>query len=142
MSRRATRSSTNLPGDIRNYLLDTMEGGQGGATGSDASIQALLAVMTKTLEAISDNKHVPQSSSGGYMRIEDCPMKRKSTSLDSWLQEVLLWDECYNVVGKEDVIGTKKYLKFLESVYKSEDCDELIALVRVEFVENESFDKI
>ena len=69
------------------------------------------------------------------MRIEDCPIKRKSSSFESWLQEVLLWDECHAVSDKAEVIGTEKYLKFLESVYKSENCDELVALVRVEFVE-------
>ena len=51
---RGTRSNTELPGDIHRYLLETMTGGQGGATGSDASIQSLLALMTKTLKAISD----------------------------------------------------------------------------------------
>ena len=132
---KATRSNTVLPGNIHDYLLENMTGRES----QDATIQALLATMTKTLENLCDNKSV--SSSGSYTRIEDCPIKRKSSSLDSWLQEVLLWDECYSDSGKAQLIGTKKYLKFLESVYKSENCDELISLVRVEFVENESFDK-
>ena len=135
---KATRSNTFIPGDIHNYLLEAMTG-TGEQNTTNANIEALLATMTKTLETLCVTKS--GQSSGGYTRIEDCPIKRKSSSLDSWLQEVTLWDDCYSDSGNAQLIGTKKYLKFLESVYKSENCEDLIALVRVEFVENESFDK-
>ena len=35
----------------------------------------------------------------------------------------------------------KKYLKFVESVRKSENCRDIQNLVEVEFVENQAFDK-
>ena len=40
-----------------------------------------------------------------------------------------------------DSWNAKKYLKFVESVRKSEDCCDLQNLVKVEFVENLAFEK-
>ena len=134
---KSTRANSKLPDDIHQYLLGAdMEGAKGGS--NDAAIQNLLVLMTKTLETLTETKG--GASTGSYIRLEDCPVKRKSSSLESWLKEVILWDECHSGSGNAQVIGAKKYLKFLDSVYKSED-SELLSLVRVEFVENEGFDK-
>ena len=99
------------------------------------SIQALLTMMAKTLTTVTEQR---SNTGGGNPKLENCPTKRKSTSLDAWTQEVLLWDECNN---SGISIGAKKYLKFVECVRSSEDCDDLKNLVEVEFVENHDFNK-
>jgi hypothetical protein len=71
--------------------------------------------------------------------LEECPQKRSSSSLDAWIKEIILWND--SNTGKDPGLSAKKYLKFLDSVYKSEGCSDLKNLVQVEFVENESFDK-
>lgn len=80
-----------------------------------------------------------ESRTGVGNKSEDCPVKRKSSALDSWMKEVLLWNES----DTRSVSGwdAKKYLKFLVSVFKSEGSNALKSLVQVEFVENKSFDK-
>jgi hypothetical protein len=51
----------------------------------------------------------------------------------------LLWDECN--IGANEAARAKKYLKFVDSVRKSEDCKDLQNLIEVDFVENTGFDK-
>ena len=58
---------------------------------------------------------------------EECPLKRKLSSLDAWIKEVILWDG--SNTEKDPGLIAKKYLKFLDSVYKSKGYS----------VENESF---
>ena len=144
MSRR-TRSNTVLPGGIGEYLVDNIvetanrmpdPPPSGDATGADGGedIHSLLSMMVKTLNKVTESRN-----EGGYQRLEACPVKRKKSSLDAWISEVLLWDE--SNVSKLDGWNAKKYLKFVESVRKSEDCSDLQNLVEVEFVENLSFEK-
>ena len=141
MASKGTRSTTELPGNIRNYFLenrdsimpDTTE--EPPATGAE-DINTLLTMMARTLTLVtesrtSDAKFVP--------KLEECPLKRMSSSLDAWIKEVILWDE--SNASKGPGISAKKYLKFLDSVYKSDGCSDLKNLVQVEFVENEGFDK-
>ena len=98
-------------------------------------VKTLLTLMTKTFTALE-----LRSSTGQHnTKLEECPLKRTSSSLDAWIKEVLLWDE--SNTGNDPGLSAKKYLKFLDSVYKSEGCTDLKNLVQVEFVENETFDK-
>ena len=138
-----TRSNISLPGNIREYILeeqsnnmpDQLVEGNGEAEALD--IKSLLTMMTKTLTAVTESRQ-----SGGNMnhtKLEDCPIKRSSSSLDAWISEVLLWDE--SNTGTDVGLKAKKYLKFVESIRKSEDSSDLQNMVQVEFVENESFDK-
>ena len=43
--------------------------------------------MTRTLGTLSESRGPAVS------KLEICPVKRMSSSLDSWMNEVLLWDE-------------------------------------------------
>ena len=45
------------------------------------------------------------------------------------------------ILGTNPGLNAKKYLKFMDSVFKSERCSDLKNVVQVEFVEKESFDK-
>ena len=61
--------------------------------------------------------------------------------MDAWIQEVELWDETNSNSDNIDTLNAKKYLKFMESIKSSEECDELKKLVQVEFKENQMFNK-
>ena len=74
-------------------------------------------------------------------KLDNCPIKGKYSSLEAWLQEVELWNDTNKSEKEEDNINAKKYLKFMDSVKDSEDCEELKKLVQVEFKENQAFDK-
>ena len=74
-------------------------------------------------------------------KLDECPIKGKYSSLESWLQEVELWDESNKSSEDLDNLNAKKYLKFMSSVNSSEECDEVKKLVQVEFKENKSFNK-
>ena len=104
-------------------------------------IKSLLALMTRTLSVVTESRSAGTTGSDHhpYSKVEDCPTKRKSTSLVAWIDEVLLWNETIN--GSSESIRAKKYLKFVDSVRKSEDCKDLQNLIEVDFVENQSFDK-
>ena len=147
---RQTRSNTDLPGNISEYLLEaeqqemstggqeaanTSTGGGGGNSGGSEDMQTLIALMARTLSAISDSR----STSSTNPKLEDCPVKRKLCTLESWIEEVLLWNESYS--SSEPGVNGKKYLKFIESVRKAEECTDLQNFVQVEFAENTSFDK-
>ena len=54
-------------------------------------------------------------------RIPKCPIKKTNTSLESWLEEVKMWDECL----PEQELARLKYLSLLESVRSSEDSKEM-----------------
>ena len=136
-----TRSKTTLPGNIRQYIIPTPANSTTTATmpgtppppTEPLDMQQLLTMMTRTMGTMSESRPTVPT------KLEDCPLKRTSSSLDSWMKEVLLWNE----INASTVSGwnAKKYLKFLDSVFKSEGCNDLKSLVQVEFVENEAFDK-
>ena len=97
------------------------------------NVMTLMTMMAKTLTAVTESRTT------NAPRLEECPLKRSTSSLDAWMKEVLLWDE--SNTGNYAGLNAKKYLKFLDSVHKSEDCDDLKNLVQVEFVENAAFEK-
>ena len=132
-----TRSKTNLPGDIREYLVEnsgtSMPDPVPPPATADDDVKTLITSMAKLLTAVTEGRTT------NTPKLEECPQKRSSSSLEAWIQEVLLWNE--SNAGNDTGLNAKKYLKFLDSVHKSEGCDDLKNLVQVEFVENESFDK-
>ena len=136
---KGTRSTTNLPGPVRDYILEnntsTMPETEENITNPE-NIQQLLAMMTRTLAAVTQSQ--PNQTSQ-HLKIENCPIKRPSSSLDAWVDEVLLWDE--SNAATDPSMRAKKYLKFVDSVRKSENCQDIQNLVEVKFVENQSFDK-
>ena len=141
---RRTRANLNLPGNISDYLLGnnrTMSvsgnDGEEARTSSNSleDMQALMSVMMRTITAMSEGGNNRTGSS----KLEDCPVKRKVSSLEAWLDEVTLWDE--SNASSEPGWSAKKYLKFVESIRKSEECSDLQNYVQVEFVENTEFDK-
>ena len=157
---RSTRSNTNLSGDISDYLLEAVNkemstdqndtantsaangtGGSGLRAGGVDDMHSLLAMMARALNTITEqhNQNQRSSKSTGVVKIDDCPLKRKESTLESWISEVLLWNESYN--NSEPGINGKKYLKFIDSARKSEDCSDLKNFIQVEFAENASFDK-
>ena len=101
-------------------------------------IQSLLAIMTRTLTAVTQQQ-TANVSKKNYQKLEECPIKIKTSSLEAWTGEISLWDE--SDTGDYEGLNAKKYLKFVDSVRKSEDCSDLKNLVEVEFVENETFNK-
>ena len=52
-----------------------------------------------------------------------------------------LWDDTNTSENNTDNLNAKKYLKFMNSVKESDDCEDLKKLVQVEFKENEAFNK-
>ena len=84
--------------------------------------------MTQTMGTMSEAR------TNVVPKLEDCPLKKVSSSLDSWMKEVLLWNGS-NISSVSGWIA-KNYLKFLDSVFKSEGSNDLKSLVQVEFVEN------
>ena len=61
----------------------------GDATGAEGEdIHSLLSMMVKTLNKVTESRN-----EGGNQRLEACPVKRKKSSLDAWIGEVLLRDE-------------------------------------------------
>ena len=65
------------------------------------------------------------------MKLQNCPIRKKSTSLEAWIKEVEMWDEAQKGEG----LAKTKYLNFMENVRKSE-CDELKKFVDTNIVEN------
>ena len=100
-------------------------------------LMAVLGRICQTVEAMSNNsvarEPIPRNQ---YQKLEDCPIKRKTVSLESWLREVELWNDCNQTDATS--LG-KKYQKFIESIRNSEDAEEIIAVATAEFVENVSF---
>ena len=124
MSRgKVTRSKTRSVLEESN-MPDTVE--------TNDDIQSLLALMTKTLSAVT--QQTANGSNKNHPKLEDCPIKRKTSSLEAWLGEISLWNE--SNAGEYDGLNAKKYLKFVDSVRKSEESSDLKNLVEVAFVEN------
>ena len=89
-----TRSRTTLPGNIRQYLIDTassststMPGTPPPPTTEPLDMQTLLTMMTQTMGSMSESR------TNVVTKFEDCPSKKVLSSLDSWMKEVLLWNE-------------------------------------------------
>ena len=129
-----TRSKTNLPENIRQYLINPASTSTPIMTGTPPpptepfDMQTLLTMMTQTMGTMSEAR------TNVVPKLEDCPLKKVSSSLDSWMKEVLLWNGS-NISSVSGWIA-KNYLKFLDSVFKSEGSNDLKSLVQVEFVEN------
>ena len=144
---KSTRSKVTLTGQLRDYSLEsvqTMSSERGDrdealAIEEAQDIKSLLSLMTKTLTVVSASASRTTSGDQQSFRLEDCPIKRASSSLDAWIDEVLLWDDCNS--GASEALRAKKYLKFVDSVRKSEECKDLQNLIEIEFVENHAFDK-
>ena len=88
-----TRSKTTLPGNIRQYLINpastsspTMPDTPPPPT-QPLDMQTLLTMMTQTMGTMSESRQ------NVVTKLEDCPLKRSSSSLDSWMKEVLLWND-------------------------------------------------
>ena len=103
-----TRSRANLPGNIREYILENSSTNMPGDTpppGADAQdIQTLLTLMTRTFTAFTESRSSPGQH---HSKLEECPLKRTSSSLDAWIKEVLLWDE--SNTGNDPGLSAKKY---------------------------------
>ena len=151
---KSTRSKVKLSGHIRDYSLENRknmpeEEVTGGATGGQSDeaidIKTLLAMLTRSMSILSESRTTNSEGAGGtaasshHLKVDECPIKRTSTSLEAWIDEVSLWNE--SIKGLDESIRAKKYLKLVASVRKSENCLDLQNLVEVEFVENQSFDK-
>ena len=155
-----TRSKANLSGSISDYLIEHLseepimpETTECQAATDFAALVAgvggdannLYTLLAKSLTIANEsNKQLQErvtqnSSNPPFMKLENCPVKRKYCTLDAWIAEVKLWDESNTLTG--DAATAKKYLKFVDSVRESEDCDDLKSLVHVEFVENVDFKK-
>ena len=143
---RTTRSNTLLPGNISDYLLEsaqnmtndmanTSSGGHQSQVASE-DMQSLLSLIARTLSALSEQR---SSSSSVSNKLEECPVRRKHCTLEAWIDEVLLWNESNS--SSEPGLNGKKYLKFIDSIRKSEDSSDLQNFVQIEFAENTSFDK-
>ena len=77
---KGTRSTTNLPGPVRDYILEnntnTMPETEENNTNPE-DIQHLLAMMTRTLAAVTQHQErvgVNQTSQQ-HLKIENCPVK-------------------------------------------------------------------
>ena len=129
-----TRSKNNLPENIRQYLINPASTSTSMMTGTPPpptepfDMQTLLTMMTQTMGTMSEAR------TNVVPKLEDCPLKKVSSSLDSWMKEVLLWNG--SNISSVSGWNAKKYLKFLDSVFKSEGSNDLKSLVQVEFVEN------
>ena len=53
-------------------------------------------------------------------KIQNCPIRKKSSSLEAWIREVELWNDTF----EGDDLAKLKYLNFMKNVRKSE-CDDL-----------------
>ena len=67
--------------------------------------------------------------------LQDCPKMLKSEKLETWMEEVKLWDSAFP--GQE----SQKYLKFRDMVKNSETCPDLQKFVQTKIADNESFNK-
>ena len=113
---------------------------------SAETLNQLLAGMSgdpsKLTELLLKNLLEKQNKQKQFNRLDDCPIKGKYSSLDAWLDEVQLWDDTNKKCdGNIANLSAKKYLKFMNSVKDSEDCDDLKKLAQVQFKENQAFDK-
>ena len=112
-----TRSKATLSGNIREYILENSSSNMPEDTPPPVTeaqdVKTLLTLMTKTFTALE-----LRSSTGQHnTKLEECPLKRTSSSLDGLVKKDLLWDE--SNTGNDPGLSAKKYLKFLDSVYKS-----------------------
>ena len=119
--------------------------GQSEAAGGGDSLHSLMAGLSgdpsKLCELLVKNLSIANESNqqmqkllqehvGGnktitsFGKLDNCPVKGKYSSLDAWIQEVELWDETNSSSSNIENLSAKKYLKFMESVKNSEDCDE------------------
>ena len=127
---KSTRSKVKLSGNIRDYSLEnrtnmTEDEVTGGATGvqSDEAndIKTLLAMLTRSMSMISESRTTNSDVTGGNAsthhhppKVDDCPIKRTSTSLEAWIDEVSLWNE--SIKGLDESIRARKYLKEVRRV--------------------------
>ena len=160
------RSAGRLPGNIGEYLLENRDNmPEENDTGNETNLQSMMQdlsgdpsklceLLVKNLSLANESNQQMQkllldkqtNSASDSQRIkyaaklDDCPTKGKYSSLEAWLLEVELWDES-NSGNDVENISSKKYLKFMNSVNVSEECEDLKKLVQVEFKENKSFNK-
>ena len=151
---RSTRSKVKLSGHIRDYSLESRSdmpeeviggGTHEGDNDEAIDIKTLLAMLTKSMSMLSESRSSNSNGTGAAPslqhppKVDECPIKRTSTSLEAWIDEVSLWNE--SIRSSDESTRAKKYLKLVDSVRKSENCSDLQNLIEVEFVENQSFDK-
>ena len=101
-------------------------------------LQTFATSINALATANSSNTTPQQADVRLFQKLEDCPSKKKDVSLESWLREVELWNDCNKVVDEN---YGKKYQKFIDSIRKSEESDELIAVANAEFIENVNFER-
>ena len=104
---KGTRSTVNLPGPLTDYILENTTTMGEEDVNNPESLQNLLAMMTKTLAAVTQHQQPPAQTSQ-HSKIESCPIKRPSSSLDAWIDEVLLWDES-NAVDVNCPLPAQRY---------------------------------
>jgi hypothetical protein len=162
-SSRNTRSQQSLNQNIRSYQLSPPKRRKTPSTTSGSSTMApeendpaLGAAAQVNLEMIARMCNAFQTSQESlqeFMRsnmtptvaptdntrkIDDCPIRTKDCSLESWLEEVDMWDRIHEM--KDSIGYARKYQKVMDCIRKSED-SELIKLANTEFRENKSFKK-
>ena len=96
------------------------------AAAGNSTNQASLEMIAQMCNAF----HVSQDNLQRFMRdnmantdhnkkLDDCPIRNKDSSLESWLEEVEMWDRINDM--KDSKGFARKYQKVMESIRKSED---------------------
>ena len=69
--------------------------------------------------------------------LQNCPKIKKGENLETWLEEMKLWDRAFS----RDEHAPQKYLKFREMIKEVDVCPEVQKLVQTKIADNDDFRK-
>ena len=90
-----------------------------------------LQKLTETMNSMATQVIGPRKT----LTLSSCPKMKVGENLDTWIQEVKLWETAFP--GEE----AQKYLKFREMIKETEVCPDVKKFVNANIADNETFDK-
>ena len=128
-NRRQALRDTMAPPDENQSLLELLAKLAEGNIQQNQQIEAVTENMNKMAE------NVMNSRTEKRLNLQNCPKMKVGENLDTWIQEVKLWDSA--TPGE----GAQKYLKLREMVKESEVCPDVKKFVKANIADNEAFNK-
>mgnify|MGYP007123570829 FL=1 len=85
--------------------------------------------LTETMTSMAKQVMGPRKT----LMMQSCPKMKVGENMDTWIQEVKLWDTASP--GE----GAQKYLKFREMIKEAEVCPDVKKFVNANIADNEAF---
>ena len=117
------------PSDEHQSLLELLAKVAEGNLQQNLQMQKLTENMNQMAQSVTSSRIEKRPV------LQNCPKMKKGENLETWIQEVTLWDK--TVTGEEAL----KYLKFREMVKDPYVCPDVKKFVKAKIADNEAFKK-